>query len=69
MYVIDVGGPMPSGFGGLTFLTPVLGRVSQKECARFREVVPYVKKCGYNPKHRCPKLNSYEDNGQRNLKL
>jgi hypothetical protein len=41
----------------------------QEECARFREAVPYVKVCQYNPKHLCPKLNGYGDNGQRNLKL
>ena len=44
-------------------------RVSQKECARLREGVPYVKVYRYNPKHLCPKLNGYGDNGQRNLKL
>jgi len=32
-------------------------RVSQEECARLREVVPYVKVYRYNPKHLCPKLN------------
>ena len=31
-------------------------RVSQEECARFREGVPYVKVYRYNPKHLCPKL-------------
>jgi hypothetical protein len=40
-------------------------RVSQEECARLREGVPYVKVCQYNPKHQCPKLNGYRDNGQR----
>ena len=44
-------------------------RVSQEECARLREGVPYVKVYRYNPKHLCPKLNGYEDNGQRSLKL
>jgi len=44
-------------------------RVSQEECARLREAVPYVKVYQYNPKHICPKLNSYGDNGQRSLKL
>jgi len=33
------------------------------------EGVPYVKVYGYNPKHLCPKLNGYGDNGQRSLKL
>jgi len=32
-------------------------RVSQEECARLRESVPYVKVYRYNPKHLCPKLN------------
>ena len=44
-------------------------RVSQEECARLREGVPYVKLYRYNPKHLCPKWNGYRDNGQRNLKL
>jgi hypothetical protein len=32
-------------------------RVSQEECARLREGVPYVKVYPYNPKHLYPKLN------------
>jgi len=44
-------------------------RVSQEECARLWESVPYVKVYRYNPKHLCPKLNGYGDNGQRSLKL
>jgi hypothetical protein len=44
-------------------------RVSQEECARLREGVPYVKVYRYNPKHLCPKLNGYGDNGQRSMKL
>ena len=44
-------------------------RVSQEECARFREGVPYVKVYRHNPKHLYPKFNSYGDIGQRNLKL
>ena len=43
--------------------------MSQEECARLRESVPYVKLYRYNPKHLYPKLNSYGDNGQRSLKL
>jgi len=43
-------------------------RVSQEECARLREIVPYVKVYRYNPKHLYPKLNGYGDNGQRSLK-
>jgi len=46
-----------------------LYRVSQEECARLREGVPYVKVFRYNPKHICPKLNGYGDNDQRSLKL
>ena len=44
-------------------------RVSQEECAKLREGVPCVKVYRFNPKHLCPKLNSYGDNGQRSLKL
>ena len=44
-------------------------RVSQEECVRLRESVPYVKLYRYNPKHLNPKLNGYGDNGQRSLKL
>jgi hypothetical protein len=42
-------------------------RVSKDKCARIREGVPYVKVYRYNPKHLCPKLNGYGDNGQRKL--
>jgi len=42
-------------------------RVSQEECARLQEGVPYVKVYRYNPKHPCPKLNGYGDNGQRKV--
>ena len=31
------------------------------------ESVPYVKIYRYNPKHLCPKLNGYGDNGQRKV--
>jgi len=44
-------------------------RVSQEECARLQESVPYVKLYRYNPKHLYPKLNVYGNNGQRILKL
>ena len=43
----------------------VIYRVSQEECARLRESVPYVKVYRYNPKHLYPKLNAYGDNGQK----
>ena len=46
---------------------PSIYRVSQEERARLREGVPYVKVYRYNPKHLCPKLNSYGDNGQRKV--
>ena len=36
--------------------------MSQEECARLREGVPYVKVYRYNPKHLCPNLNGYGDN-------
>jgi len=36
-------------------------QVSQEECAKLWEGVPYVKLYLYNPKHLCPKLNSYGD--------
>ena len=42
-------------------------RVSQEEWARLREGVPYVKVYRYKPKHLCPKLNGYGDNGQRKV--
>jgi hypothetical protein len=45
-----------------------LYRVSQEECARLREGVPYVKIYRYSPKHLCPKLNGYGDNGQRKVR-
>ena len=44
-------------------------RVSKEECARLRKGVPYVKVYRYNPKHLCPNLDGYGDNGQRSLKL
>ena len=47
----------------------VIYRVSQEEWTKLRESVPYVKIYRYNPKHLCPKLNGYGDNGQRSLKL
>ncbi|PNF43474.1 hypothetical protein B7P43_G10812 [Cryptotermes secundus] len=42
-------------------------QVSQEEWTKLREGVPYVKVCRYNPKHLCPKLNSYGDNGPRKV--
>jgi len=43
-------------------------RVSQEECARLRESVPYVKVYRYNSKHLYSKLNGYGDNGQRKVR-
>ena len=51
------------------FIYLIYIQVSQEECARLREGVPYVKVYRYNPKHLCPNLNGYGDNGQRSLKL
>jgi len=42
-------------------------QVSQEECAKIRESVPCVKVYRYNPKHLCPNLNGYGDNGQRKV--
>ena len=51
----------------LRLLMSYIYRVFQEECARLREGVPYVKVYRYNPKHICPKLNGYGDNGQRKV--
>ena len=40
-------------FGKSTYYISI-NRVSQEECARLREGVPYVKVYRYNPKHLCP---------------
>ena len=50
-------------------INPFIYRVSQEECARLEEGVPYVILYRYNPKHLYPKLNGYLDNGQRSLKI
>jgi hypothetical protein len=56
--------------GNLPIISDIsLYRVSQEECAKLRESVPYIKVYRYNPKHLYPKLNGYDDNGQRSLKL
>ena len=55
---------LTSGYLSLSFS---LYRVSQEECARLREGVPYIKVYRYNPEHLCPKLNGYGDNGQRKV--
>ena len=56
------------GCSYLLCMLPKYG-VSQEECAKLREIVPYVELYRYNPKHLCPNLNGYRDNGQRSLKL
>jgi len=45
----------------------ILYRVSQEEWTKLQESVSYVKIYRYNPKHLCPKLNSYGDKGQRKV--
>ena len=42
-------------------------RVSHKLRSLLRESVPYVKIYRYDPKHLCPKLNGYGDNGHRKV--
>jgi hypothetical protein len=54
--------PLPGGTG------PCIYRVFQEKCARLQEGVPYGKVYRYNPKHLCPKLNGYGDNGQRKVR-
>ena len=44
-----------------------LYRVSHELRSLLRENVPYVKIYRYNPKHLCPNLNGYGDNGQRKV--
>jgi hypothetical protein len=46
----------------------IIYRVPQEECARLQGGVPYVNIYWYNPKHLCPKLNGYGDNGQRKVR-
>ena len=46
-----------------------LYRVSQEERTKLRDGVPYVKLYRYNPKHLCPKLNGFRENGKWSLKL
>ena len=44
-----------------------LYRVSHDLRSLLRESVPYVKIYRHNPKHLCPKLNGYGDNGKRKV--
>jgi len=39
----------------------------RKNVPEFGRGVPYVNIYRYNPKHLCPKLNGYGDNGQRKV--
>ena len=55
------------GVCGVMYMADI-HRVSQEECARLWESVPYVKVFRYNPKHLYPKLNGYGDNGQRKVR-
>jgi len=48
----------------MEYITLRLYRVSQEERTELREGVPYVKLYRYNPKHLCPKLNGFRDNGK-----
>ena len=41
--------------------------MSQEECARLRESVPYVKVYRYNQKDLYPKVNGYGDNDLRKV--
>jgi hypothetical protein len=42
-------------------------RVSQEECDKLRESVPYVTVYRYNPKQLYPKMNGYGDKGKRKV--
>ena len=57
----------PTLAGFLFWVRAYIYSVSQEECARIRKGVPYVKLYRYNPKHLCPKLNGYGNNGQRKM--
>ena len=59
--------PLLAIFRFLQSFRSSLYRVSQEECARLRESVPYCKLYRYNPKHLYPNLNGYGDNGRRNV--
>jgi hypothetical protein len=51
-------------YGWKLYLYFPIYRVSHDLRSLLRENVPYVKIYRYNPKHLCPKLNGYGDNGQ-----
>ena len=50
-----------------SFIYIYIHRVSHEIRSLLRESVPYVKIYQYNPKHLCPKLNGYGDNGKRKV--
>jgi hypothetical protein len=50
-----------------TCMPTYIYRMSQEECAKLRESVPYVKVYRYNPKHLYLNLNVYGDNSQRKV--
>jgi hypothetical protein len=52
----------------INLLLHLLYRVSQEECARLQESIPYDKVYRYNPKHPYQNLNGYGDNGQRKVR-
>jgi len=51
----------------IAFSVHYIYRMSQEECARLREGVPYVKLYRKTPKHLYPKLNGLGDNGNWKL--
>jgi hypothetical protein len=57
----------PSHFPSLTHPNSIRLRLNY-EALQYIQGVPYVKIYRYNPKHLCPKLNSYGDNGQRKVR-
>jgi len=62
-------GAAVSTAGEYTYICLYTIQVSEEECARLREIVPYVKVHRYNPKHLYPKLNGYLDNDQRRVRV
>jgi hypothetical protein len=58
----------PIAYNNIIIILLLLYRMSQDECAKIRESVPYVKVYRYNPKHLYPKLNGYGENDQRKVR-
>jgi len=67
--LIHIFGAQISGINNCNECKQHLYRVSQEERTKLREGVPYVKLYRYNPKHLCPKLNGFRDNGKWSFKL